>query len=111
MTKYERKKFLITKVHLTKESKRPRHRSFFYQDFVVGAPYENSGTGVIYVYHGGKEGPSTKPSQKIVGSDIRPGIQGFGISFSRSLDIDGNNYDGKWKTKKKIRQLRCRILF
>ena len=56
---------------------------------------------MIYVYHGGKEGPNGKYSQRIVGSDIRPDILGFGISFSRSLDIDGNNYNGKWKTRAK----------
>jgi len=56
---------------------------------------------VIYVYHGGKAGPSEEASQRIVGSEIGPDILGFGISFSRSLDIDGNDYTGKWKTKTK----------
>ena len=56
---------------------------------------------MIYVYHGGKEGPNQETSQRIVGNEIRPDIRGFGISFSRSLDIDGNNYNGKWKTKAK----------
>jgi hypothetical protein len=56
---------------------------------------------VIYVYHGGNESPSGEVSQRIVGSDIHPDILGFGISFSRSFDIDGNNYTGKWKTKAK----------
>jgi hypothetical protein len=56
---------------------------------------------VIYIYHGGKEGPSEEASQRIAGSEIRPDILGFGISFSRSLDIDSNSYNGKWKTKAK----------
>jgi len=63
-----------------------------YKDFVVGAPYEDSGTGAIYVYHGGNQGPSEEASQRIVGSEIGHDILGFGISFSRSFDIDGNNY-------------------
>ena len=68
--------------------------ALFFIDFVVGAPYEESGTGVIYVYHGGKTGPSVEVSQRIVGRQILPGIRGFGISFSRSLDIDANKYTG-----------------
>jgi hypothetical protein len=56
---------------------------------------------VIYVYHGGVKGPSEEASQRIVGSEIRPDILGFGISFSRALDIDDNKYNGKWKTKAK----------
>jgi hypothetical protein len=67
----------------------------FFTDFVVGAPYEHSGRGVIYIYHGGKEGPKIEAAQRIDGKDIHPDIMGFGISFSRSLDIDGNNYSGK----------------
>ncbi|PNF29707.1 hypothetical protein B7P43_G13071, partial [Cryptotermes secundus] len=63
-----------------------------YNDFVVGAPYEESGTGVIYIYHGGQRGPKREVSQRIIGSEVHPQILGFGISFSRNLDIDRNHY-------------------
>jgi hypothetical protein len=69
----------------------------FVADFVVGAPHEEAGTGVIYIYHGGKGGPRGKASQRITGSEVRRDILGFGISFSRSLDIDGNHYPGRSK--------------
>jgi hypothetical protein len=71
-------------------------------DFIVGAPYEESGTGVIYIYHGGKQGPKREVSQRIIGSEVHPQILGFGISFSRSLDVDGNHYPGKSKAERKV---------
>jgi hypothetical protein len=76
--------------------------SIFVTDFVVGAPYEESGTGVIYIYHGGKRGPTREVSQRIIGSEVHPQILGFGISFSRSLDVDENHYPGKLKREKKV---------
>jgi hypothetical protein len=76
--------------------------NIFVTDFVVGAPYEESGTGVIYIYHGGKRGPKREVSQRIVGSEVHPQILGFGISFSRSLDVDGNHYPGKSKIERKV---------
>jgi hypothetical protein len=72
--------------------------SIFFTDFVVGAPYEEAEAGVIYVYHGGKSGPEKEVSQKIIGSAVHSDILGFGISFSRSLDVDGDHYPGKSKT-------------
>lgn len=63
-----------------------------YNDFVVGAPHEETGAGVIYVYHGGKSGPQKEFSQRIIGRKVHSDILGFGISFSRSLDVDGNHY-------------------
>lgn len=77
----------------------------FLTDFVVGAPHEDSGTGVIYIYHGGIKGPRREVSQRIVGKELRPDIQGFGISFSRSLDIDGNKYSGKSNMKRQFWQI------
>jgi hypothetical protein len=47
---------------------------------------------VVYVYRGSFGGLVL--SQKIVGSDLNPGVAGFGFSISRGQDIDGNGYNG-----------------
>ncbi|XP_021931323.1 integrin alpha-PS3-like isoform X2 [Zootermopsis nevadensis] len=63
-----------------------------YNDFVVGAPHEDEGRGVIYIFHGRQDTQRWEFSQRIVGKEVHTDILGFGISFSKSLDIDGNNY-------------------
>ncbi|XP_033228288.1 integrin alpha-8-like isoform X2 [Belonocnema kinseyi] len=60
-----------------------------YGDIAIGAPYENN-HGAIYIYRGSKDG--LQQSQKILGSEFSPSIQGFGISISEARDIDGNEY-------------------
>nr|CAD7400841.1 unnamed protein product [Timema cristinae] len=64
-----------------------------YADIAVGAPYENSGRGVIYIYNGKPTGINPKHSQRIAASQIDDAIFGFGISISKGLDIDGNHYN------------------
>nr|CAD7452292.1 unnamed protein product [Timema tahoe] len=64
-----------------------------YADIAVGAPYENSGRGVIYIYNGKPTGINPKHSQRIAASEIDDAIFGFGISISKGLDIDGNHYN------------------
>ncbi|XP_017769852.1 PREDICTED: integrin alpha-6-like [Nicrophorus vespilloides] len=58
-------------------------------DLVVGAPYED-GAGSIYIYKGSSNGIVTEPSQIITGK--KWSLRGFGISFSKLTDIDGNSY-------------------
>ncbi|KAJ4448226.1 hypothetical protein ANN_10240, partial [Periplaneta americana] len=58
-----------------------------YEDFVVGAPYEDA--GVIYVYHGSAH-VLRQASQRIPSASVQQGLRGFGISFSRGVDVDDN---------------------
>lgn len=62
-----------------------------YADVAIGAPYEN-GHGAVYIYNGGKNGLKTTYSQRIDARSQIPPPQGFGISISKALDIDGNEY-------------------
>lgn len=67
-----------------------------YNDLAISAPFE--GNGVVYIYLGGKDGISMKPSQKIVApselpspySDVKSSM--FGHSISRGVDVDSNGY-------------------
>ncbi|CAH8579021.1 unnamed protein product [Heterobilharzia americana] len=65
-----------------------------YQDFAVGAPYEEYG-GAVYIYHGSKSGKIQKPSQIICANDMqspRP-LEGFGFSLGlNGADLDDNGY-------------------
>ena len=77
---------------------------FFLVEIAVGAPHERDSsirdnTGCIYIYKGGVNGVSTKHVQRIRSEDVGKGIKGFGVSISKGLDIDGNNYNGKYSTK------------
>ncbi|KAL1430991.1 hypothetical protein MTO96_014407 [Rhipicephalus appendiculatus] len=60
-------------------------------DVAIGAPYEND-HGAVYIYNGGKNGLKTAYSQRIEARLLIPPPQGFGISISKALDIDGNEY-------------------
>lgn len=65
----------------------------FCDDIAIGAPYE--GNGVVYIYLGGKNGLSARPSQTISSSDlglVTEKIQTFGSSLSGGVDVDGNSY-------------------
>nr|CAI5856742.1 unnamed protein product [Callosobruchus analis] len=66
-----------------------------YGDIAVGAPYDAENSGVVYIFRGekletGLFGMNIKPCQTIVGKHIDHNIKGFGISFSKTVDIDGN---------------------
>ncbi|XP_073237367.1 integrin alpha-V-like [Porites lutea] len=63
-----------------------------YQDVAIGAPQEE-GCGAVYIYHGSANGIELKYRQKILGSDVDPGLKMFGISISGGLDVDGNFYN------------------
>ncbi|CAH1955430.1 unnamed protein product [Acanthoscelides obtectus] len=67
-----------------------------YGDVAIGAPNDAENSGVVYIFRGAKQengqfGLNKKPSQTIIGSQIDPHIRGFGISFSKVADIDGND--------------------
>ncbi|KAG8232052.1 hypothetical protein J437_LFUL012003 [Ladona fulva] len=64
-----------------------------YPDIAVGAPYEEDGSGAIYIYHGKHNGLNSKYSQRISAQQIDSAIKGFGISISKGLDIDSNHYN------------------
>ncbi|KAL4222565.1 integrin [Mactra antiquata] len=58
-----------------------------YNDIAVGAPYENDGEGVVYIYNGYSGGLWSKYTQKIFGSDVAIGIRSFGASLTpRSIN-------------------------
>lgn len=61
-----------------------------FNDLAIGAPYENSGSGSVYLYHGSEMGLRTRPSQVISGKQFSPALQSFGFSFSSAHDLDGN---------------------
>eukprot|EP00094_Tigriopus_californicus_P009659 TCALIF_09312-PA protein Name:"Similar to itga4 Integrin alpha-4 (Xenopus laevis)" AED:0.10 eAED:0.10 QI:0/0.6/0.54/0.90/1/1/11/1212/799 len=69
-----------------------------YGDFVVGAPYEDNGHGAIHIYMGKKDIASIQgrllvfpeASQIIRAQTLKATSKGFGISFSKVLDVDKN---------------------
>ncbi|RWS27296.1 integrin alpha-9-like protein [Leptotrombidium deliense] len=65
-----------------------------FNDIVVGAPYENEGTGAIYIYHGKSNGLVGKFSQRISASDHLSfiNLKGFGSSLTKGKDVDNNSY-------------------
>ncbi|XP_030607048.1 integrin alpha-6b isoform X2 [Archocentrus centrarchus] len=61
-----------------------------YDDFAVGAPYEDKGIGKVYIYYGSAtEQISTKASQVL---SAPPGVKLFGYSLAGNMDLDYNSY-------------------
>jgi len=65
-----------------------------FEDLAIGAPYQDE--GVVFLYHGSKDGIGEKPSQEIKASDMNKGssnaLSTFGYSLSGGFDLDGNSY-------------------
>ncbi|KAJ3580662.1 hypothetical protein NHX12_034282 [Muraenolepis orangiensis] len=62
-----------------------------YHDFAVGAPYDEEGTGRVYIFHGSDQGiGSKKPSQVLEGMPLKAKL--FGYSLAGNMDLDKNNY-------------------
>ncbi|XP_060783229.1 integrin alpha-6 [Neoarius graeffei] len=61
-----------------------------YNDFAVGAPYDNDGDGAVYIYLGKTGHFSQKENQVLQGKPHR--IKLFGYSLAGNMDIDGNSY-------------------
>lgn len=59
----------------------------------IGAPWENEGKGVVYIYKGYAKGLRSTYNQRIYAE----GAGSFGISISRGFDVDNNNCNGKAK--------------
>lgn len=57
-----------------------------YDDIAVGAPWENEGSGVVYIYQGSVEGLKTRYAQRI----LMEKALGFGMSISIGYDVDNN---------------------
>ncbi|XP_071102505.1 integrin alpha-4-like isoform X1 [Haliotis cracherodii] len=63
-----------------------------YQDIAVGAPFEDGGRGVVYIYNGAKSGLHKKFSQRVAARDLSSRLSSFGWSISRPVDVDKNQY-------------------
>ncbi|XP_071161717.1 integrin alpha-4-like [Mytilus edulis] len=61
-----------------------------HKDLAIGAPYEESNKGAIYIYHGGYD--KLTYTQKIKAQDISSNLQSFGWYISTAYDIDNNDY-------------------
>ncbi|XP_057714460.1 integrin alpha-6-like isoform X2 [Corythoichthys intestinalis] len=62
-----------------------------YQDFAVGAPYDDDKSGNVYIYHGSDKGlESTKAAQILSGKPS--GVTLFGYSLAGNMDLDKNSY-------------------
>ncbi|KAM3608148.1 uncharacterized protein V6R79_020089 [Siganus canaliculatus] len=61
-----------------------------YEDIAVGAPYEDSGAGKVYIYHGSAQGIKTSPAQILSGKEHN--IKLFGYSVAGNMDLDSNSY-------------------
>ena len=63
----------------------------------MAAPFEEN--GVVYIFHGGPSGLSSKPTQRLVAPQLdlsEPiNVHMFGHGLSRGADIDGNHYLGE----------------
>uniref|UniRef100_A0A3Q0SPL7 Integrin, alpha 6b n=1 Tax=Amphilophus citrinellus TaxID=61819 RepID=A0A3Q0SPL7_AMPCI len=58
-----------------------------YDDFAVGAPYEDKGMGKVYIYYGSATGQiSAKASQ------VHNKLKLFGYSLAGNMDLDYNSY-------------------
>ncbi|NP_001373553.1 integrin alpha-D isoform 1 precursor [Danio rerio] len=62
-------------------------------DVAVGAPLENDGEGVVYIYLGdGMRGINLNHApQRISGRSVLPGLQQFGVSLSGQMDMSDDN--------------------
>uniref|UniRef100_A0A4W6FXJ1 Integrin subunit alpha 6 n=1 Tax=Lates calcarifer TaxID=8187 RepID=A0A4W6FXJ1_LATCA len=57
-----------------------------YEDIAIGAPYDDSGAGKVYIYHGSAQGINTSPAQ------VEHNLRLFGYSLAGNMDLDGNTY-------------------
>ncbi|XP_054480250.1 integrin alpha-6b isoform X2 [Anoplopoma fimbria] len=62
-----------------------------YNDFAVGAPYEDDGAGSVHIFHGAATDLSfEKASQVLSGKSL--GVSLFGYSLAGNMDLDKNTY-------------------
>ena len=48
-----------------------------FQDFAIGAPYENDMKGAVYLYHGSYDGIRTTPTQTITATSLGSNLGGI----------------------------------
>ncbi|GAV07234.1 hypothetical protein RvY_17099-2 [Ramazzottius varieornatus] len=64
-----------------------------YGDIAAGAPYGGEeGSGMVYIFMGGRGGVITKAAQAIAARQLGPALSTFGWSLSGGIDMDGNQY-------------------
>ncbi|XP_045129748.1 integrin alpha-6-like isoform X2 [Portunus trituberculatus] len=64
-----------------------------YHDVAIGAPYAGEdGSGLVYIYNGGRDGLVHANPKVIASSKFLPGARGFGFSLDGDLDMDDNGY-------------------
>ncbi|XP_040912374.1 integrin alpha-6 isoform X2 [Toxotes jaculatrix] len=61
-----------------------------YEDIAIGAPYDDSGAGKVYIYHGSAQGINTSPAQILSGKEHN--LRLFGYSLAGNTDLDSNSY-------------------
>ncbi|XP_041806049.1 integrin alpha-6 isoform X2 [Chelmon rostratus] len=61
-----------------------------YEDIAIGAPYDDSGAGKVYIYHGSAQGVKTSPAQILTGKEHNMRL--FGYSLAGNMDLDSNSY-------------------
>uniref|UniRef100_A0A3Q3VLA2 Uncharacterized protein n=1 Tax=Mola mola TaxID=94237 RepID=A0A3Q3VLA2_MOLML len=61
-----------------------------YEDIAVGAPYDDSGAGRVYIYHGSAQGIKNMPAQILSGKENN--VKLFGYSLAGNMDLDSNSY-------------------
>uniref|UniRef100_A0A672T7N2 Integrin subunit alpha 6 n=1 Tax=Sinocyclocheilus grahami TaxID=75366 RepID=A0A672T7N2_SINGR len=61
-----------------------------FEDIAVGAPYADSGSGSVYIYHGSADGINTTPAQILEGKQHN--MKMFGYSLAGNMDLDQNSY-------------------
>uniref|UniRef100_A0A665VVN7 Integrin, alpha 6b n=1 Tax=Echeneis naucrates TaxID=173247 RepID=A0A665VVN7_ECHNA len=61
-----------------------------YDDFAVGAPYDNEGAGAVYIYSGSATGLSSKKAVQVLSA--QPEVKMFGYSLAGNMDLDKNAY-------------------
>lgn len=63
-----------------------------FNDVAIGAPFENN-EGAVYIFNGKQTRMEPMYSQKILGSQLEYGLQGFGFYISRTAkDLDDNTF-------------------
>ncbi|XP_074507033.1 integrin alpha-6-like isoform X1 [Sebastes fasciatus] len=61
-----------------------------FNDFAVGAPFDNDGVGNVYIYHGAANGLSSTDATQVLHG--KPGVKQFGYSLAGNMDLDMNSY-------------------
>uniref|UniRef100_A0A672SFT0 Integrin subunit alpha 6 n=1 Tax=Sinocyclocheilus grahami TaxID=75366 RepID=A0A672SFT0_SINGR len=61
-----------------------------FEDIAVGAPYADSGSGSVYIYHGSADGINASPAQILEGKQHN--MKMFGYSLAGNMDLDQNSY-------------------